>query len=42
MKIGSNIRMLCQREGLTHEQVSAFLHVSYQAVSKRKTGFSLC
>lgn len=38
MKIGSNIRYLRQRKGLTQEQVSAYLGVSYQAVSKWETG----
>ena len=38
MKIGSNIRTLRQRKGLTQEQVSAYLGVSYQAVSKWETG----
>lgn len=38
MKLGSNIRMLRQRKGMTQEQVSAYLGVSYQAVSKWETG----
>ena len=38
MKLGSNIRTLRQRKGLTQEQVSAYLGVSYQAVSKWETG----
>ncbi len=38
MRIGSNIRTLRQRKGLTQEQVSAYLGVSYQAVSKWETG----
>lgn len=38
MKIGSNIRTLRQRKGLTQEQVSTHLGVSYQAVSKWETG----
>ena len=38
MKIGSNIRVLRQRRGLTQEQVSTHLGVSYQAVSKWETG----
>lgn len=38
MKLGSNIRLLRQRKGLTQEQVSAHLGVSYQAVSKWETG----
>lgn len=38
MKIGSNIRVLRQRKGLTQEQVSTHLGVSYQAVSKWETG----
>lgn len=38
MKLGSNIRMLRQRKGLTQEQVSEKLGVSYQAVSKWETG----
>lgn len=38
MKLGSNIRVLRQRKGLTQEQVSACLGVSYQAVSKWETG----
>lgn len=38
MKLGSNIRILRQRKGLTQEQVSAYLGVSYQAVSKWETG----
>ena len=40
MKIGSNIRVLRQRRGLTQEQVSTHLGVSYQAVSKWETGDS--
>ena len=38
MKLGSNIRTLRQRKGLTQEQVAAHLGVSYQAVSKWETG----
>ena len=38
MKIGSNIRALRQRKGLTQEQVATHLGVSYQAVSKWETG----
>lgn len=38
MMIGSNIRALRQRKGLTQEQVSTHLGVSYQAVSKWETG----
>ncbi|MBQ7865220.1 MAG: helix-turn-helix transcriptional regulator, partial [Clostridia bacterium] len=38
VKLGSNIRLLRQRKGLTQEQVSAHLGVSYQAVSKWETG----
>ena len=40
MKLGNNIRILRQRRGLTQEQVSAQLGVSYQAVSKWETGVS--
>ena len=40
MKLGSNIRTLRQRKGLTQEQVAAHLGVSYQAVSKWETGVS--
>ena len=40
MEIGSNIRTLRQRKGLTQEQVATCLGVSYQAVSKRETGVS--
>ena len=38
MEIGSNIRTLRQRKGLTQEQVATCLGVSYQAVSKWETG----
>lgn len=38
MNLGSNIRALRQRKGLTQEQVSTCLGVSYQAVSKWETG----
>lgn len=38
MKLGNNIRVLRQREGLTQEQVASRLGVSYQAVSKWETG----
>lgn len=38
MKIGSNIRTLRQRKGMTQEQIAAHLGVSYQAVSKWETG----
>ena len=40
MNLGSNIRALRQRKGLTQEQVSTSLGVSYQAVSKWETGVS--
>ena len=40
MRLGSNIRVLRQRKGLTQEQVSAYLGVTYQAVSKWETGVS--
>lgn len=38
MKLGSNIRTLRQRRGLTQEQVSVALGVTPQAVSKWETG----
>lgn len=38
LRLGSNIRVLRQRKGLTQEQVSAYLGVTYQAVSKWETG----
>lgn len=38
MMVGSNIRALRQRKGMTQEQVATYLGVSYQAVSKWETG----
>ena len=38
MQIGSNIRTLRQRKGMTQEQLAACLGVTYQAVSKWETG----
>lgn len=41
MNIGKNIKDLRLQKGVTQEELAEYLGISYQAVSKWETGWSL-